>query len=157
MRKLTKKYLLATFLETYSYICFCEEHLEIVGSLLTKRGYLNWNSITENIRFVSQEKANIKHTSSVEISRRNNIKVLIKITSMGGIDTFEIDTEISIDEITELIKRSTGSNEFAVRKISTASVTLKTDRKLPVQQTWIPSLNNISMEQKRTGPARHVD
>ena len=140
MKKPSKKELLASFIEENSHVVFCEEHLEIFGSLLTPRESLKRTSITRSIRFVSQEKAGIKHTSGIEVSRVDKTKVSIKITSMDGIDTLEIETGIPVDKIIKLLKDSKSLVEFAVRKNSTASDTLQAENEIHTQQTWIPIL-----------------
>lgn len=157
MKKLSKMDLLASFLEKYSHVDFCKEHLEVLGSFLTKREYLKRNPIAQNIDFVSQEKTTVKHTSGIEISRHSATGVTLKITSMTEIDIFEIETQVSVDEIIELLKRSKGLDEFAVRKTSESSASLQIDKKPQVQQSWIPILGKVSMEPKKSGHARHGD
>lgn len=157
MKKLTKMELLASFLEKYKHVVFCKEHLEVIGDFLIKRVYLKRNPIAQNIDFVSQEKTTIKYTSSIEISRHSATGVTVKIISMAEINIFEIETRVSVDEIIELLKKSNCLNEFAVRKTSESSASLQTEKKPLAQQSWIPILGNVSMEQKKSGYRRHGD
>ena len=133
MKKLMKKDRLAIFLESCGDATFCSDSLAVIASLLSERKSLGHQSLTENVLVIKQEKLDIRSASSVLISRMSNNETEIKVTSREGIDTLQIKTSRTPQEICLVLKRSQGMDEFAVRINSSCL----TDKIIP--QSLFPS------------------